>query len=418
MEHPPSPRVAGVICEFNPFHSGHAYLLGEARRAVGVDGCVLCLMSGYAVQRGELAIADPYLRARAALAGGADLVLELPFPQSAGSAAHFATAGVSMLSRLGVDRLVFGSECGDVIPLAHAAEAVNHPTFGAMYAALCSEGSGSAAAYAAAIRRLVEDAPKLPTDFPSANDLLGINYLAAMRTQAPGMRPVVVRREGRGYHDTVIRDGEHPSATALRAVMEASACDSVTLSLILEGTMPPEAVRLLTEAVERGECPLRQDKLATLYHAFFRLAAPSDLAKCAEMGGGVAAYIGRIAAETATPEDFMATLPTKQYTDAKLRRALLFGLTGVTEDDLRARPAYTILLAANPRGCAFLRRLHKNEATSPDPLPIITKPSGAPIGRQRELAERMDALFTLCYPTPQPAGAVWCRSPWVEKDEG
>ena len=100
--------ISGVICEFNPFHNGHAYLLSRMREAVGGEGCVICLMSGRFVQRGEAAVADPYLRGRMALAGGADLVLELPFPWSASGAEHFATAGVRVLSRLSVDTLTFG----------------------------------------------------------------------------------------------------------------------------------------------------------------------------------------------------------------------------------------------------------------------------------------------------------------------
>ena len=83
-------RVSGVICEFNPFHNGHAYLLSRMREQVGEDGCVVCVMSGRFVQRGEAALADPYLRAETALAGGADLVVELPFPWSCAGAEHFA----------------------------------------------------------------------------------------------------------------------------------------------------------------------------------------------------------------------------------------------------------------------------------------------------------------------------------------
>ena len=118
-------RVSGVICEFNPFHSGHAYLLSRMRELVGEDGCVVSVMSGRFVQRGEAAFADPYLRAETALAGGADLVVELPFPWSAGSAEHFAAAGVEVLTKLGVDSLVFGSERGDLTLLSAAAEAVD-----------------------------------------------------------------------------------------------------------------------------------------------------------------------------------------------------------------------------------------------------------------------------------------------------
>ena len=89
--------VSGVICEFNPFHNGHAYLLSRMREEVGDGGCVICLMSGRFVQRGEAAIADPYLRGQMALAGGADLVLELPFPWSAAGAEHFHCAEIDFL---------------------------------------------------------------------------------------------------------------------------------------------------------------------------------------------------------------------------------------------------------------------------------------------------------------------------------
>lgn len=70
-------RVCAVICEYNPFHLGHAYHLRAAREASGAD-YVLCLMSGALTQRGAFARHDKWLRARAALENGADVVLELP----------------------------------------------------------------------------------------------------------------------------------------------------------------------------------------------------------------------------------------------------------------------------------------------------------------------------------------------------
>ena len=114
-------KVAGIIAEYNPFHSGHGYLIEQAR-ASGAD-CVVCVMSGYFTQRGEAAIADPYFRSRALLYGGADLVLELPYPYSSSSAEFFAGAGVDILSRLSVDELWFGSECGDLTLLQRGADA-------------------------------------------------------------------------------------------------------------------------------------------------------------------------------------------------------------------------------------------------------------------------------------------------------
>ena len=99
-------KHVGIICEYNPFHGGHAHLLRSVREAQ----TVICLMSGNFTQRGEAAILPPRSRAAMALAAGADLVLELPFPYAAGSARYFASAGVRALQALGADTLAFGSE--------------------------------------------------------------------------------------------------------------------------------------------------------------------------------------------------------------------------------------------------------------------------------------------------------------------
>ena len=123
----------------------------------------------------------------------------------------------------------------------------------------------------------------------------------------------------------------------------------------------------------------------------------------------MAGHICRHAKDRATPEAFFEALRTKQYTDARLRRALLFGAIGVTESDLRAMPAYTTLLAANSRGRAYLkerRKTHREDGS----FAVVTKPADTPEGRQRELGELGDSLFTLCFPSPRPAGDMMKRS--------
>ena len=82
-------KVTGIICEYNPLHSGHIHQLRVARES-GAD-CIIALMSGSFTQRGEPAVFGKYHRAEAALLGGADLVVELPYPFSAASAEFFVT---------------------------------------------------------------------------------------------------------------------------------------------------------------------------------------------------------------------------------------------------------------------------------------------------------------------------------------
>jgi len=122
--------VAGIVAEYNPFHLGHAWHLAQTRKALGPHGAVVCAMSGHWVQRGDCAVADKWTRAALALAGGADLVLELPTPWAMASAEAFARGAVGLLAAAGVvDVLSFGSEDGDLSPLRSAAAALGAPGF-------------------------------------------------------------------------------------------------------------------------------------------------------------------------------------------------------------------------------------------------------------------------------------------------
>ena len=104
-------RTAGIISEYNPFHRGHAWQIGELRRRLGAETAVVCAMSGSFVQRGDFAVMRTHARAEAAVRGGADLVLELPLPWAIASAEGFAAGGVGVLAAtVAVDTLVMHTQ--------------------------------------------------------------------------------------------------------------------------------------------------------------------------------------------------------------------------------------------------------------------------------------------------------------------
>ena len=84
-------RIVGVIAEYNPFHSGHAHQLRQAREAAHADA-VVAVMSGCFVQRGDAAIVSPAIRAKMALQNGADAVILLPALWSVRDAEHKSDA--------------------------------------------------------------------------------------------------------------------------------------------------------------------------------------------------------------------------------------------------------------------------------------------------------------------------------------
>ena len=113
-------QTVGVICEYNPFHLGHARQFAAIRHQLGQDAAIVCLMSGNYVQRGEPAVFDKLTRARAAADAGADLVLELPITCALQSAEGFAAGGVRILSQLGCGYVSFGRASARGRGVAHA----------------------------------------------------------------------------------------------------------------------------------------------------------------------------------------------------------------------------------------------------------------------------------------------------------
>lgn len=388
-------KTVGIICEYNPFHLGHAYQI-EQIRAQERDVAIVCLMSGHATQRGALAVADKFTRAEMALSCGADVVLELPYPYSAASAAYFAGAGVAILDALGVDELCFGSECADLALLDRTAAVTRSTDFIAHVSARQKRGEGSAQAFFAELRLC----PEIPDVTFLANDILALEYVRALRAIDSTVRPVPILRRGSAYRDAEITAGEYPSAAALRTQLSVGKLHEA-LKFV-----PKQARKAFEQAVLSGFAPLRQDPWDAAALSFFRSRDPDALADIAEMQGGLAHRLCTAARENITFSDMLAAASAKSYPTARLRRAVLYGMTGVTVGDLQTPPAYLSLLGATAAGRGLLRVWKQTS-----PIPIVSKFGDAAAlspaaARQAALALSLDAFFTLALPTPRAADSL------------
>lgn len=380
-----------IVSEFNPLHRGHVYLLDKAREQ-GAD-VITCIMSGNATQRGELAITDKYLRAEAAIKCGADLVLELPFPWCSASADYFAGAAVYIAQYFG-DTLFFGSECGDAEFLTEAAKYCETESFSDKYEILKKNGRGAAGAY---LDCLSEGGFKNI----SSNDLLGIAYIRAIIRFNAELKPRTVRRMGAAYNDAQSYDGIFSSAKAIRELIAHG--DTSQLHRLL----PEPMACILTEEINMGRIT-DSSELDAFVLAYFRLANPSDFAEIAETHGGVANRLICAANEGKSFADMMSKAQTKRYTDARLRRAILFCITKVRTKDLRALPTYTTLLAANEKGRALLADNKHGGIT------VITKPSSAPEDTvQLMLNRRLEALYGTARRQKLSAGAFLQKKAYI-----
>ena len=210
-------KTVGIIAEYNPFHNGHAYQIAAAKRMTGADYCIV-VMSGNFVQRGAPAIMDKYIRAKSALLNGADLVLELPVYYALGSAEYFASGAVALLDKLGVtDTLCFGSECGDIDVLSSLSEALLHetPEFKHVLKQQMKQGMSYPQARNHA---LSVSAPHLTGSISvlqSPNNILGMEYIKALKKRGSSIRPYTLSRQGAGYH-TANLEASYSSALAIR----------------------------------------------------------------------------------------------------------------------------------------------------------------------------------------------------------
>lgn len=381
-------KVVGIVCECNPLHGGHLYLMQKARQD-GADA-VVCVMSGCFTQRGEAAWVDPLTRAKMILtAGGADAVFELPFPYSAASADYFASAGVSMLERLGADEIYFGSECGDLSLLERGAEITLSQAFADAYRTRCRElNQGTADGYLELLKEMGG------MDGLLSNDILGISYLKALKRRNSPMKAVTVKRLGSGYHDQVIEKDSFPSASALRASLMTEGISA------WEPYMSPKLLSMVGERIQSGLAPadLQRNERGVL--GWFRMISEERLEQTPELSGGLGRRIVAAAHTSAGLEELVRASVTKKYTEARIRRGILFAMTDVSEEDLQREPAYAVLLSANAMGCRFLAERKKHRS-----IAVVTChgdiPDSQDAKRQEQLTKNAFALYGLTLPIPR-----------------
>ena len=188
-------RTIGIIAEYNPFHTGHAYQISRARADAEEDSAVVCVMSGNWTQQADCAVADKWTRAHLALMGGADLVLELPTPWATASAESFARGGIFLLAATGVvDTLSFGSECGEIAPLLQAAQCLDSAEYPALLQSLLAQGKPFAMCRQEAVELLAGKEVGALLRFPNNN--LGVEYIRSLNALACPIIPTTVQRTG------------------------------------------------------------------------------------------------------------------------------------------------------------------------------------------------------------------------------
>lgn len=366
--------VAGIICEYDPLHTGHAYLMAQAREA-GAEA-VVCAISGNFTQRGGFAVTDKLSRAEMAVSCGADLVLELPTVWAMSTAERFAQGGVDILTRTGVvTELVFGSECGDLAGLRRAADCLESPEFTASLASLPEDGRTFAARRQAALSALL--GPEGAAVLERPNNTLAVEYLRAVRRLGSPLTARTVRRAGAQHGEGV--SGGFASASWLRQLLAAGETEQAA------AYMPPAAADILRREQAAGRVT-DPSLCGRAILARLRTMTADDWRRYDGGGEGLGNRLYQASRTGGTLEEVLAAAKTKRYPLARLRRMVLAAWLMLPEPP--AAVPYLRVLAANETGRRLLRQMRDAGA------PVLTKPADA--ARLGPAAEALLAAESRC----------------------
>ena len=320
-------KACGIIAEYNPFHEGHIHHIAETRRSTGAD-CIIAVMSGNYVQRGEPAAIDKWARAEAAIRGGADLVIELPYLYATQSASQFAHGGIRLLQLAGCEAVSFGSECGNLENLQEIADTPVNPDH---IRTMMKTGAGYPKAYS------------LLTASMMPNDILAVCYLREMKDT--GMTPVLVQRQG-DYLDPEL--GLWASGLALRKAWS-------------EGVPLPETTPMQTVMAARE--PVTMERYYSYVRTLLLTMKREQLAAFFLLNEGLEKHLQETAAKNYTYEGFLRDAVTVRYTAGRIRRSLLQIMNQVTKEEARSlgEPDTLRVLAFNDTGRQYLHQLRDSD---------------------------------------------------------
>lgn len=369
-------KVLGIIAEYNPFHNGHLYHLETSKKLTDADYTV-AIISGNFTQRGSTSIVDKWSKTKMALENGIDLVIELPVLYSISSAENFADGAIKILNSLGiVNYLSFGSETSDISVLSNIANILcSEPE---EYKNLLSIELSKGLSFPKARENALLDYIKSnilennKSDFEnyrkilsSPNNILGIEYLKALKKYNSSIKPMCISRFKAEYNSSNFSENI-ASATAIRELIKNKNFDAI------KTVIPLESSSVLMDCINSGcivpdlNC-FEKEIIYTL-----RKMTIEEIASIPDVSEGLEFSIKKAANSCNNINEFLDIVKSKRYTITRLQRILLYALLGISKEDMqlskKVEKPYIRVLGFNDNG----KKLVSEIATKNPELKLIT----------------------------------------------
>lgn len=350
-------KVLGIVAEYNPFHNGHLYHLEQAKKITGSNYTV-AIISGNFTQRGSTSLFDKWSKAKTALQCGVDLVIELPVLYSISSAENFADGAIKILDSLKVlDYIAFGAETANVDILNSIADVLlrEPKEYKNLLSKELQKGISFPKARQNALVAYLNDFRKYATVLSSPNNILGVEYLKALKKYRSKIQAIAIERYEAGYNDLGYTSNI-ASATAIRNMVKNNGFK------ILKNLMPAPSYATLMEAIKNGHLvpDLSVFEKQIIYN--LRKMSTTQIAQLPDVSEGLEFALKNTANSCSNLVDFLNIIKSKRYTSTRIQRILLYSLLGITKKDMdlskKVQP-YVRVLGFNERGKFLLSEIAK-----------------------------------------------------------
>lgn len=371
-------KSVGIVVEYNPFHNGHKYHCLKAKEHGDI---VVAVMSGDYVQRGEPAFIDRWTRAELALKNGVDIVVELPIFYSTQSAEIFARGAIGILNLMNIEKLVFGSETGDVKKLIERGDLEEQEEFKVELKKQLKEGHSYPTAYSNTLKILDK------IDELDSNDILGVEYIKALKFWKSKIEPIAIKREKSGYYSEEIKDGI-ASATGIRKKIQSGE--------EIKDVVPTTTYEILKESLEKNSFAKLQDFYPLIRHRI--LLEKEKLERIQDIEQGYENRIYEAAFSCKEFESFFEKIKSKRYTQGRVQRILIHILLGIEKEQIervKEKIPYIRVLGFTKEGQSYLKKLKDEEVEVLTSLKNIQKyleKDSLDLLEQNEVASKIYAM--------------------------
>lgn len=334
-------KATGIVVEYNPFHNGHKYHLQKTKE-LNPNNIIIAVMSGDFVQRGEPSIIDRWTKTKMALANGVDLVIELPVFYSSQSAEIFTKGAVGILEELKCESMVFGSESGKINELKRISTLQESEEFKIKLKERLKSGDSYPTAHSSTMKEILGESEL------NSNDILGLEYIKAIRYWKSSIIPMTLKREKVGYHDTNIV-GDFASATKIREHLKKNE--------EISSIVTQESFNTLKE--------YSNFTYMENFYPFIRyelIKNSNNLSDIQDMEIGFENRLLENAIKFINYDEFFKSISNRRYTTGRVQRVLTHTLlaltTNITEEVKKSIP-YVRVLGFNSKGREYLSYLKK-----------------------------------------------------------